>query len=127
MKKRSMIFVALLVLSVMVISVVPVLAARQPKSNQVLIKVLDASGKGYAKAGVYLEQPATGARSDVLTTKGNGVVAISLSKNTYISGWTATPPLTVWVYNNELTTYFTFSPFYFDSSLSASITIETGW
>ena len=111
----------------MVISVVPVLAARTPKAEQIIIKVLDASGKGYAKAGIYIEQPATGARSTVLTTKGNGVVVFNLKDDTYISGWTSTYPITVYVYNNELSTYFTFGPYALEPGIKTSIEIPTTW
>ena len=121
--------VALLVLSVMVMSVVPVLAARTPKDGQIFVKVLDASGKGIGKTAVIVYQPNVGsptARTVVGYTKGNGLVVFNLNRGDTYAGVFVQGPVEVSVYK-EGVGYIVFPGYALDAGPSGSIVIETTW
>lgn len=96
MKKIAIILVSILALSMMM-TIAPALAARTPKNDQVFVKVVDSSGKAIGKAEVQIYQQSTGAQSNVISTKGNGLAVISLIKDTLYGGWQMAPYVTIWV------------------------------
>ena len=127
MKRRVVFVIALLVISTMVMSVIPVLAARTPKQGQIFVKLLDSSGKPVAKTDVYLVQPDSGATTFAKATKGNGFVVFDLGRGDgNLPGWSSVYPVTVLVYHNGVG-YVAFGPYPLNPGPSASLTIEITW
>ena len=125
MKKLGLLLVAILAMSMMAIIAAPALAARTPKANQVIVKVVDTAGKSVGGANVLLYDTNSWATHTVstswVTAKGSGTAVISLIDNTPIGTWSSATTFSVQVMVNYVV--YEFHGKTLSSTFSASIEV----